>query len=496
MSSTKKKLHLKGGPLDGQFVEVDKPSKTVGFPMPTPAERLADRGKPAGERGQYGKATYTDTGEKDADGIAIARYEAPKMEMVDLIKTCAASPSQWDGKAKGGTVSYICFRSNHLAVSISHGTSGDPMEAVLGVKIVDLDLDEPDPGYMSTSRMMELTAQKLNWDAVKTVGQPVPPEPKVPILDTETADKMVADAERGLAKIGLEQQPVNPKDLAWVFNSHLWSHIKDAVDGWIELRGYAFTPEEDAMSVEMVSYIEEWLWAKAAPKPSTTGVTLEEVAAAMTTLLNSKINFGAKSDFDGKENYIRFEEEPRLVSDENPDFPKGDAWIDPNTVMDHDFEITDFVFQQTCDVCGHLLHNVTNHGETHLACINTKCSAHYGGQENGIAIYPYVESPPKAHRLYTADQEPLEVPTEDDVHVVTHDRSNNLFYLRMRGHCVYLGRDTTGADHWMVADKDLARAKNQGAALLADLQKGTDLKTSISFEAASDNLDEIEKGRP
>lgn len=74
-----------------------------------------------------------------------------KIKIVELIQTCGACPSQWDGITKDGGSVYIRFRHGSLRVELN----GDSIFHYSDNRVAD--------GSMDTDEMMEITSQVIKW---------------------------------------------------------------------------------------------------------------------------------------------------------------------------------------------------------------------------------------------------------------------------------------------------------------------------------------------
>ena len=52
------------------------------------------------------------------------------MEVENIIQTCCACPSQWEGKLKDGRMFYARYRHGHLTIELSKGVTDDVYDAI------------------------------------------------------------------------------------------------------------------------------------------------------------------------------------------------------------------------------------------------------------------------------------------------------------------------------------------------------------------------------
>ena len=91
------------------------------------------------------------------------------MKLQTLIKTCSASPSQWEGQLEDGRYVYIRFRWGHLSVRASTESIDDAIgtgEALYEGSPEDSDALD---GVMSTCEMLKLTG--LEYDGKTKFGR-------------------------------------------------------------------------------------------------------------------------------------------------------------------------------------------------------------------------------------------------------------------------------------------------------------------------------------
>jgi hypothetical protein len=92
------------------------------------------------------------------------------MKLVKLIRTCIASPSQWDGELDDGRLVYIRFRHGYCSVCVGD-VGGDIWSAVRGEEVTGFNWGEHSmAGDMSNDELIkELTDR--GWDvACQAVG--------------------------------------------------------------------------------------------------------------------------------------------------------------------------------------------------------------------------------------------------------------------------------------------------------------------------------------
>lgn len=78
------------------------------------------------------------------------------MRINNLIQTCGACPSQWEGSLPDGRMVYIRYRYGVLRVSVSPTPTENPMEAVAGKVVFTEQIGEALAGVLSTEEMLEL----------------------------------------------------------------------------------------------------------------------------------------------------------------------------------------------------------------------------------------------------------------------------------------------------------------------------------------------------
>ena len=78
------------------------------------------------------------------------------MEVKNIIQTCPACPSQWEGHLKDGRMFYARYRWGALTIQVSKEPTGDVMDAVMGEMVYNEILGG---GYDGTLEQNELEAK-------------------------------------------------------------------------------------------------------------------------------------------------------------------------------------------------------------------------------------------------------------------------------------------------------------------------------------------------
>ena len=84
------------------------------------------------------------------------------MEVANFKQTCAACPSQWEGKLKDGRMFYIRYRWGYLSVSISKEAT-DNLSDVFNddAKEFGMNFGDAMDGVLSTNEMIEAISNKV-----------------------------------------------------------------------------------------------------------------------------------------------------------------------------------------------------------------------------------------------------------------------------------------------------------------------------------------------
>jgi hypothetical protein len=83
-----------------------------------------------------------------------------KPKIVQLIQTCSACPSQWEGKTADGQQVYIRYRWGHLSIGV------DPEDAVLNPNWSHrVAYGDALDGYMSDRELVVTLGNTVKWDS-------------------------------------------------------------------------------------------------------------------------------------------------------------------------------------------------------------------------------------------------------------------------------------------------------------------------------------------
>jgi len=82
-------------------------------------------------------------------------------KVTNIVETCFACPSQWEGKTEDGHTIYIRYRWGHLSVRVSYSTSEDISDAVMGKEIISLSYGDGMSGVMSYEELKYLCRDVL-----------------------------------------------------------------------------------------------------------------------------------------------------------------------------------------------------------------------------------------------------------------------------------------------------------------------------------------------
>ena len=70
------------------------------------------------------------------------------MKVRDIIKTCEACPSQWDGHFEDGRMFYVRYRWGHLIIRVSPDLTDNVHEAVEGKEILSKQVGDSLNGFL------------------------------------------------------------------------------------------------------------------------------------------------------------------------------------------------------------------------------------------------------------------------------------------------------------------------------------------------------------
>lgn len=77
------------------------------------------------------------------------------MEIVKIIQTCGACPSQWEGKLKDGRMFYARYRWGVLEISVSNNPSNSVYDAINGVVLCDEQLGDKYDGVLGEDKLID-----------------------------------------------------------------------------------------------------------------------------------------------------------------------------------------------------------------------------------------------------------------------------------------------------------------------------------------------------
>lgn len=97
-----------------------------------------------------------------------------KIRVVQLVQTCVACPSQWDGMTDDGRKVYVRYRFAEGYVRVGAIGDHDEFAGVNGDVVAEFTEEGANEfdGCMSEERMKELTADDIEWAAPRS------PEPE------------------------------------------------------------------------------------------------------------------------------------------------------------------------------------------------------------------------------------------------------------------------------------------------------------------------------
>jgi len=77
------------------------------------------------------------------------------MEVKNIIQTCGACPSQWEGKLVDGRMFYARYRHGSLAIELSKDITDDVYDAIGGELIYHETLGDPYDGVLDQSELID-----------------------------------------------------------------------------------------------------------------------------------------------------------------------------------------------------------------------------------------------------------------------------------------------------------------------------------------------------
>jgi len=77
------------------------------------------------------------------------------MKVKNIIQTCGACPSQWEGTLEDGRMFYARYRWGGLSVRISEKSTNDSMEAVRGKEVLYENIGDGYDGVLDQSVLVE-----------------------------------------------------------------------------------------------------------------------------------------------------------------------------------------------------------------------------------------------------------------------------------------------------------------------------------------------------
>lgn len=83
-----------------------------------------------------------------------------KIKISEIVQTCEACPSQWEGTLEDGRAIYIRYRWGGLSVRLSETPTDEIMDAVKGEEIFGEDIGEPLDGTIELTRVYEILQEK------------------------------------------------------------------------------------------------------------------------------------------------------------------------------------------------------------------------------------------------------------------------------------------------------------------------------------------------
>jgi hypothetical protein len=87
-----------------------------------------------------------------------------KPVVITLKKTCAACPSQWEGKTADNRQIYYRFRWGGLTVTVSEPNDEKEYAAVRGKEVFYAELSDGLDGVLSTNDMFAITKKKIKYE--------------------------------------------------------------------------------------------------------------------------------------------------------------------------------------------------------------------------------------------------------------------------------------------------------------------------------------------
>jgi len=78
------------------------------------------------------------------------------MEVVKIIKTCTACPTQYEGELEGGKMFYVRYRWGYLSIRVSKEPTKDLMDAVGGLEIYGEQHGDPLDGIIDDDVVLNI----------------------------------------------------------------------------------------------------------------------------------------------------------------------------------------------------------------------------------------------------------------------------------------------------------------------------------------------------
>ena len=92
--------------------------------------------------------------------------KSPALRVTNIVQTCGACPSQWEGKVEDGRMIYIRYRHGYLSIEASIHPSNDVDDAIGEDCILGLQHGDNYDGVMDFEDLVSLSKEVLDFSNI------------------------------------------------------------------------------------------------------------------------------------------------------------------------------------------------------------------------------------------------------------------------------------------------------------------------------------------